>query len=87
MKQDSMQLAAAEGGTCFYQAYDESLSLWPIDSEAFYVSTRFGKTHIMASGPKDAPSLVLLHGGSSALSCGIRISPSGAVNIVHMQSI
>ncbi|MBV5124081.1 alpha/beta fold hydrolase [Bacillus halotolerans] len=63
MKQDSMQLAAAEGGTCFYQAYDESLSLWPIDSEAFYVSTRFGKTHIMASGPKDAPSLVLLHGG------------------------
>lgn len=87
MTQDSMQLAAAESGLRFYQAYDQSLSLWPIESEAFYVSTRFGKTHIIASGPKDAPSLILLHGGSSALLCGIRISRSGAVNIVHMRSI
>ncbi|MFT4402373.1 alpha/beta fold hydrolase [Bacillus sp. SW14] len=63
MTQDSMQLASAESGLRFYQAYDQSLSLWPIESEAFYVSTRFGKTHIMASGPKDAPSLVLLHRG------------------------
>ncbi|MHC5563241.1 alpha/beta fold hydrolase [Bacillus spizizenii] len=69
MTQDSMQLAAAESGLRFYQAYDQSLSLWPIESEAFYVSTRFGKTHIIASGPKDAPSLILLHGGlfSSAM--------------------
>ncbi|MCY9376902.1 alpha/beta hydrolase [Bacillus sp. T17B1] len=69
MTQDSMQLAVAESGLRFYQAYDKSLSLWPIESEAFYVSTRFGKTHIMASGPKDAPSLILLHGGlfSSAM--------------------
>ncbi|MDM5300317.1 alpha/beta hydrolase [Bacillus subtilis] len=63
MTQYSMQPAAAESGLRFYQAYDQSLSLWPIESEAFYVSTRFGKTHIMASGPKDAPSLVLLHRG------------------------
>ncbi|MFH0348067.1 alpha/beta fold hydrolase [Bacillus vallismortis] len=63
MTQYSMQPAAAESGLRFYQAYDQSLSLWPIESEAFYVSTRFGKTHIMASGPKDAPSLVLLHKG------------------------
>ncbi|MHA6487859.1 alpha/beta fold hydrolase [Bacillus cabrialesii] len=63
MTQDSMQLAVAESGLRFYQAYDQSLSLWPIESEAFYVSTRFGKTHIIASGPKDAPSLVLLHRG------------------------
>ncbi|MFB0636895.1 alpha/beta fold hydrolase [Bacillus rugosus] len=69
MTQDSMQLAAAESGLRFYQAYDQSLSLWPIESETFYVSTRFGKTHIIASGPKDAPSLILLHGGlfSSAM--------------------
>ncbi|MCY8718814.1 alpha/beta fold hydrolase [Bacillus sp. S10C12M] len=69
MTQDSMQLATAESGLRFYQAYDKSLSLWPIEPEAFYVSTRFGKTHIIASGPKDAPSLVLLHGGlfSSAM--------------------
>ncbi|MEG7336328.1 alpha/beta fold hydrolase [Bacillus sp. 0102A] len=63
MTQYSMQPAAAESSLSFYQAYDQSLSLWPIESEAFYVSTRFGKTHIIASGPKDAPSLVLLHRG------------------------
>ncbi|KAF1678883.1 alpha/beta hydrolase [Bacillus mexicanus] len=69
MIQDSMQIATADRGLRFYKAYDQSLSLWPIESEAFYVSTRFGKTHIIASGPKDAPSLVLLHGGlfSSAM--------------------
>ncbi|MGY4670127.1 enantioselective carboxylesterase CesB [Bacillus subtilis] len=69
MIQDSMQFAAVESGLRFYQAYDQSLSLWPIESEAFYVSTRFGNTHIIASGPKDAPSLILLHGGlfSSAM--------------------
>ncbi|MCY8316315.1 alpha/beta hydrolase [Bacillus vallismortis] len=63
MTQDSMQLASAESGLRFCQAYDHSLSLWPIEPESFYVSTRFGKTHIMAKGPKDAPSLVLLHRG------------------------
>ena len=83
MTQDSMQLAAAESGLRFYQAYDQSLSLWPIESEAFYVSTRFGKTHIIASGLRS----FCFTGGSSALLCGIRISRSGAVNIVHMRSI
>ncbi|MFV9833794.1 alpha/beta fold hydrolase [Bacillus stercoris] len=69
MTQDSMQLAAVESGLRFYKAYNQSLSLWPIESEAFYVSTRFGKTHIIASGPNGAPSLILLHGGlfSSAM--------------------
>ena len=38
MIQDSMQFAAVERGLRFYQAYDQSLSLWPIESEAFYVS-------------------------------------------------
>ncbi|MFM1651677.1 alpha/beta fold hydrolase [Brevibacillus sp. B_LB10_24] len=49
-------------GNHYDQAYDESLTLWPVGYETFYVSTRFGKTHIIASGPNDAPPLVLLHG-------------------------
>lgn len=51
-----------DSGIHYYQAYDESLALWPVDYETFYVSTRFGQTHVIASGPKDAPPLVLLHG-------------------------
>ncbi|MGE7272037.1 alpha/beta fold hydrolase [Brevibacillus panacihumi] len=51
-----------DSGIHYYQTYDESLALWPVDSETFYVSTRFGQTHVIASGPKDAPPLVLLHG-------------------------
>jgi len=51
-----------DSGIHYYQTYDESLALWPVDYETFYVSSRFGQTHVIASGPKDAPPLVLLHG-------------------------
>ncbi|NRS48084.1 alpha/beta fold hydrolase [Brevibacillus sp. HB2.2] len=51
-----------DSGIHYFQTYEESLTLWPVPYEAFYVSTRFGQTHIIASGPKDAPPLVLLHG-------------------------
>ncbi|MCY8859362.1 alpha/beta fold hydrolase [Bacillus atrophaeus] len=52
----------SKSGARFYQAYDESLSLWPVAYDTFHVSTSFGQTHIIASGPKDAPPLILLHG-------------------------
>lgn len=51
-----------DSGIHYYQTYDDSLALWPVHYETFYVSTRFGQTHIIASGPKDASPLVLLHG-------------------------
>ncbi|MEJ8544539.1 alpha/beta fold hydrolase [Brevibacillus borstelensis] len=51
-----------EGGKRFQEAYAASLALWPVPYEAFYVPTTFGMTHIIASGPADAPPLVLLHG-------------------------
>jgi pimeloyl-ACP methyl ester carboxylesterase len=41
-------------------AYEAALKLWPVPYEELYVSTRFGDTHVIASGPKDAPHLVLL---------------------------
>jgi len=42
--------------------YDTVLAHWPVPYEQIDVPTRFGSTHIIASGPKDAPPLVLLHG-------------------------
>lgn len=46
----------------YMETYDQSLSLWPVSYESLYISTRFGAAHVLASGPKEAPPLVLLHG-------------------------
>lgn len=51
-----------EGEAAFLAAYDAAMTLWPIPCEEFEIPTRFGMTHVVASGPKDAPPLVLLHG-------------------------
>lgn len=42
--------------------YQELLRLWPVPNEQLYIPTRQGDTFVVASGPKDAPPLVLLHG-------------------------
>jgi pimeloyl-ACP methyl ester carboxylesterase len=44
--------------------YENLLERWPVPFERIYVETEFGKAHILASGPVDAPPLVLLHGWS-----------------------
>jgi pimeloyl-ACP methyl ester carboxylesterase len=38
------------------------MKMWPVPYEEIEIPTRFGMTHVVASGPKDAPPLVLLHG-------------------------
>jgi pimeloyl-ACP methyl ester carboxylesterase len=42
-------------------AYEAALKLWPVPYEELYIPTRFGDTHVIASGPKDAAPLVLFH--------------------------
>jgi pimeloyl-ACP methyl ester carboxylesterase len=51
-----------EGEAAFLAAYDAALKLWPVPYEEIEIPTRFGMTHVVTSGPKDAPPLVLLHG-------------------------
>lgn len=41
-------------------AYQAVLQQWPVPYEELYVPTRFGATHVIASGPPDAAPLVLL---------------------------
>ena len=50
---------AAEAG--YMLAYDAMLAKWPVAYEEITVPTRLGATHVIASGPADAPPLVLLH--------------------------
>jgi len=52
----------ADGETRFLAAYDAALKLWPVPCEEIDIATRFGSTHVIVSGPKGAPPLVLLHG-------------------------
>ncbi len=42
-------------------AYDAVLAKWPVAYQEITVPTRLGVTHVIASGPADAPPLVLLH--------------------------
>ena len=60
----------AEGGVAFFKteaaetryraAYEAVLAKWPVAYEAITVPTSLGATHVIASGPEDAPPLVLL---------------------------
>jgi len=57
-----------EGETAFLAAYDAAMKLWPVPYEEIEIPTPFGMTHVVTSGPKDAPPLVLLHGYFATLS-------------------
>jgi pimeloyl-ACP methyl ester carboxylesterase len=51
-----------EGKAAFLAAYDATMKLWPVPYEEMEIPCRFGITHVIVSGPKSAPPLVLLHG-------------------------
>lgn len=51
--------------TDFLKLYDERASEWPVDTETRTIETSWGKTFVWISGSKQAPPLVLLHGGPS----------------------
>src|SRR6266487_4342574 len=41
--------------------YDEALGQWPGSFKTFFVATRYGKTHVIASGDPASPPLVMIH--------------------------
>jgi pimeloyl-ACP methyl ester carboxylesterase len=56
-----------EGESQFLRAYDNEMKLWPGPYEQIDVHSRFGTTHVVVSGPKTGPPLVLLHGYMATL--------------------
>lgn len=50
-----------EGKAEIMTAYQAIMDKWPVAYEELTISTSFGETHVIASGPKDAQPVVLLH--------------------------
>jgi pimeloyl-ACP methyl ester carboxylesterase len=50
-----------EGEAQYHAAYEAVLKEWPVTYEELSIPTRFGTTHVIASGPQDAAPVVLLH--------------------------
>jgi pimeloyl-ACP methyl ester carboxylesterase len=53
------------GGEAVRARYAQFLELWPAPCETRRVPTAHGETFVVASGPVDAPAVVLLHGSAS----------------------
>lgn len=51
-----------EGFTAMMTWYDQSLARTSLDLESISLPTRYGLTHLIAAGPRDAPPVILLHG-------------------------
>jgi pimeloyl-ACP methyl ester carboxylesterase len=61
MSGDISVFRSPEGEALYHEAYKAVLRLWPIPFEELYVPTRLGQTHVIASGPKAASPVLLLH--------------------------
>jgi pimeloyl-ACP methyl ester carboxylesterase len=53
-----------KGKSEILKIYDSLLEHWCSPNEKFYVDTRYGNTFIIASGKKENPPLILLHGSA-----------------------
>jgi pimeloyl-ACP methyl ester carboxylesterase len=62
MSNVSSPFKSKKGEAAYLAAYEASMRLWPVPYESMDIPSRFGSTHLVVCGPKDAPPLVLLHG-------------------------
>ncbi|MGZ4857202.1 MAG: alpha/beta fold hydrolase [Methanobacterium sp.] len=51
---------SSDGEAQYNAAYDAILKQWPVPYDEIYIPTRFGDTHVIASGSKDNDPLILL---------------------------
>jgi pimeloyl-ACP methyl ester carboxylesterase len=60
----------------FTQIYDQKMAEWPVPYEDVFLDTEYGRVHVIASGPQQAPSLLLLHAsGVSSWSWKYNVEP------------
>ncbi len=61
---DKYAFRSQEGKSDVLKAYDLLLEGWLLPNEKLYVNTRYGSTFVIATGEKQAPPLILLHGSA-----------------------
>ena len=68
----------------FETSYASAAARWPDATAAVDIPTRWGRTHALAAGPTDAPTLLLLHGdGATATAwAGVAAHLSGRHRVV-----
>jgi pimeloyl-ACP methyl ester carboxylesterase len=54
-----------QGEAAIHALYDRHLAATGIQAESRRIETRFGLTHVLLAGPRNAPPLMLLHGGNT----------------------
>jgi pimeloyl-ACP methyl ester carboxylesterase len=50
----------------FMEIYDEKMKEWPVPYEDVFVNTKYGRVHVIVSGPEGVPSVLLLHASGVA---------------------
>jgi pimeloyl-ACP methyl ester carboxylesterase len=58
--------ASPEAKAQFMEIYDQKMTEWPVPYEELYLDTQYGVIHVIASGPEDAPPMMLLHASGVA---------------------
>jgi pimeloyl-ACP methyl ester carboxylesterase len=56
---------SSEGERLVRERYQAFLKYWPVPNEQIHVPAQQGSTFVVISGPRDAPPLLLLHGGAA----------------------
>ena len=59
---DRRAFKTLEGEAEYLEAYVAAMKSWPVPYAEREIASRFGRTHVVVSGPVCAPPLVLLHG-------------------------
>ncbi len=57
---------SSQGMAKYMDAYDAVLSLWSVPYETLEIPTKFGCTHVIASGRNNATPLILLHAANTS---------------------
>jgi pimeloyl-ACP methyl ester carboxylesterase len=47
----------------FMEIYDTRMEQWPVSYETIFLDTSYGKVHVITSGSRNAPPVLLLHAG------------------------
>jgi pimeloyl-ACP methyl ester carboxylesterase len=67
MKNTYHPFKSKQGEVEYLAAYDAMMAYWSVPYESIDIPGTYGCTHVVVSGPKEAPALVLLHGGRASL--------------------